>query len=51
MVSVKPLKPHNEWIPYSYKTALLLHQKCLMRDLENHTSTRGNMPNMDSPRS
>ena len=26
MVSVKPLRPLNEWIPYNYKTDPLLHE-------------------------
>ena len=51
MVSVKPIKPVNEWIPYNYKTTPLLHEKCLMGTLENHLSTRGNIPKMESRRS
>ena len=47
MVSVKPPKPFKEWITCNYKTTPLLHKICLMRTLQNHSSTRGNMSNME----
>jgi hypothetical protein len=48
MVSVKPLKPLNEWISCNYKTTQSLHEKCLMKTLQNHSSTRGNMPKVEN---
>ena len=49
MLSVKPLHlPLNEWISCNYKTTQLLHENCLMRTLQNHSSTKDNMPNMEN---
>ena len=49
MVSVKPLHVLlNEWIYYNYESTQLLCDKCLMRTLENHSSTRDNMPNTEN---
>ena len=44
MVRVKPLHlQHNEWISYDCETTQLLHENCLMRTLQNHSSTRDNI--------